>query len=210
MMNMQQQPNMNNQQMMQNNPATDTQHGGHELMDVHEVLSCMISTLDQYLLYQQHAKDQELKDIINRQHQFMLNEYNILAESFKSGKNPSQHTTKYMMTQNNDVVYGLTPGQPHKPKMNASEIGDKCISNYMMGLIKASSSELTKAALEVTNPVVRRVIADSVPNHIEMAYEIFQYQNKHKYYQVARLDQQDMQTIINSYAPGTGSQQQLQ
>jgi spore coat protein CotF len=40
-----------------------------------------------------------------------------------------------------------------------------------------------------------------------MAYEIFQYQNKHQYYQVARLDQQDMQTIINSYAPTTGNQQ---
>ena len=40
------------------------------------------------------------------------------------------------MTQSNDVVYGLTPGQPMKPKMNASEIGDKCISGYMMGLMK--------------------------------------------------------------------------
>lgn len=208
MMNMQQQTNMNNQQMMQNNPATDTMHGGHELMDVHEVLHCMIVTLDQYLLYKEHTKDQELMDMIDRQHQFMLDEYNVLAECFKSGQNPSHHTTKYMMTQNNDVVYGLTPSQPNKPKMNASEIGDKCISNYMIGLIKASANEMTKASLEVTNPVVRRVIADSIPNHIEMAYEIFQYQNKHQYYQVARLDQQDMQTIINSYAPSTSQQLQ--
>ena len=32
-----------------------------------------------------------------------------------------------------------------------------------------------------------------------MAYEIFQYQNKHGYYQVPRLDQQDMETLINSF-----------
>ena len=35
--------------------ATDTKHGGHELMDVHEVLNCTVSTLDQYLLFGQHG-----------------------------------------------------------------------------------------------------------------------------------------------------------
>ena len=72
-----------------------------------------------------------------------------------------------------------------------------------VGLMKADSQGLTMAALEVTNPVVRRVIADSVPNFVEMAYEIFQYQNKHGYYQVPRLDQQDMETLINSFVPST-------
>ncbi|WP_428909419.1 spore coat protein [Niallia sp. Krafla_26] len=205
---MQPQNNMNTGQNMNMTgmqaQATDTKHGGHELMDVHEVLSCAVSTMDQYLLFGQMAKDPELKDMINRQHQFMMDCYNITAECFKSGMNPSHHTTRYAMTQSNDVVYGLTPSEPKKPKMNASEIGDQCITNYMLGLMKAEAGIKTKAALEVTNPVVRRVIADSVPNTIEMAYEIFQYQNKHGYYQVARLDQQDMNTLINSFVP-TGS-----
>lgn len=201
-------PTNNTQQMMNNMQGTDTLHGGHELMDVHEVLGCLTSTLDQYLLYQQQVKDPELKDMLNRQHQFMLDNYNILCECFKSGKNPSHHTTRYAMTQNNDVVYGLQPGQPKKPHTNASQITDQCISGYMMGLVKSSASIMTVGALEVTNPVVRRVIADSVPNFIEMAYEIFQYQNKHGYYQVARLDQNDMVNLINSYAPATGQQLQ--
>jgi spore coat protein CotF len=201
-------PTNNTQQMMNNMQATDTLHGGHELMDVHEILGCLNGTLDQYLLYDQHIKDPELKDILNRQHQFMLDNYNILCECFKSGKDPSHPTTKYMMNQSNDVIYGLKPGQPKTPHTNASQIGDKCISNYMMGLIKSSAGVMTMGALEVTNPVVRRVIADSVPNFIEMAYEIFQYQNKHGYYQVARLDQNDMTQLINSYAPATGQQLQ--
>ena len=133
---MQPQTNMNTGQQMKMTgmQATDTKHGGHELMDVHEVLNCTVSTLDQYLLFGQHAKDPELKDMITRQHQFILDSYNILAECFKSGMNPSHHTTRYTMTQSNDVVYGLTPSQPKKPKMNASEIGDQCISNYMLGI----------------------------------------------------------------------------
>ena len=84
---MQPQTNMNTgQQMtMTGMQATDTKHGGHELMDVHEVLSCTVSTLDQYLLFGQQAKDPELKNMITRQHQFILDTYNILAECFKSG-----------------------------------------------------------------------------------------------------------------------------
>lgn len=200
---MQPQNNMNQGQnmTMTGMQPTDTKHGGHELMDVHEVLSCTVSTLDQYLLFAQMAKDPELQAMINRQHQFLLDSYNLLAQCFKTGMNPSHHTTRYAMTQSNDVVYGLTASQPKKPKMNASEIGDQCITNYMLGLMKADAQALTKGALEVTNPVVRRVMADSVPNFVEMAYEIFQYQNKRGYYQVARLDQQDMETLINSYAP---------
>ena len=65
----------------------------------------------------------------------------------------------------------------------------------------------TMAALETTNPVVRRVLADSVPNCIEMAYEISLYQNKHHYYQVPQLAQQDMQQLLNSFAPAQGMPQ---
>jgi spore coat protein CotF len=46
------------------------------------------------------------------------------------------------------------------------------------------------AACEITNPVVRRVFSATIPNCIEMAYELSIYQNKHHYYQVPQLAQQ--------------------
>jgi spore coat protein CotF len=205
-MNMQQtNTSMNNMTTMMN--TSDTRLGGHEVMDVHEILHCTIATLDQYMLYRQHAKDPELIDMIDRQHRFMLDNYNILVECFKTGTNPSHPTSSYKMNQTNDVVYGLKPTEPKKPKLNASEIGDQCISGYMLGLMKADARQLTTASLECTNPVVRRVIADSIPNYVEMAYELFQYQNKKGYYQVAVLAPQDMQTILNSYTTSTSGQQ---
>ncbi len=62
------------------------------------------------------------------------------------------------------------------------------------------------AAAECTNPVVRRVLADSIPNHIEMAYELFLYQNKKGYYQVAQFSEQDMVKMLTAYAPLNGGQ----
>lgn len=63
------------------------------------------------------------------------------------------------------------------------------------------------AACEITNPVVRRVFSATIPNCIEMAYELSIYQNKHHYYQVPQLAQQDMQQLLNAFAPAQGMPQ---
>ncbi|MCP1491488.1 spore coat protein [Peribacillus frigoritolerans] len=184
-------------------------HGGHEVFDVHEVLSGAIGTLNTYTLLRQHVQDQELLDILDRQYQFIQDEYNISLECFQTGQDPSKPTQSYKMNQGNDFIYGLTPTQPKKPLQSVSEITDECISGLMLAAVKSAASMKAMAALEITNPVVRRVFADSVPNCIEMAYEISIYQNKHHYYQVPQLAQQDMQQMMNSYAPAQGNNNNL-
>lgn len=192
------------QNMQTGNIPQQLNHGGHELFDVHEVLSGSIGTLNTYTLLRQFVKDQELADIMDRQYRFLQDEYNITLECFKTGRDPSKQTQSYKMKQGNDFVYGLKPSQPKKPIQSASEINEEIVSGFLLGALKSLASMKTMAALETTNPVVRRVLADSVPNCIEMAYEVNIYQNKHHYYQVPQLAQQDMQQILNSYAPAQG------
>jgi spore coat protein CotF len=206
---MQNQQGQTHQNMHTGTVPPQMNHGGHEVFDVHEVLSGAIGTMNQYMLLQQHVKDPELLDMMNRQYQFMQEEYNITVECFKSGQNPSKPTQSYKMTQGNDFVYGLTPSQPKKPLQSVAEITDECISGLMLGGVKSVATMKTMAALEATNPVVRRVLADSVPNCIEMAYEISIYQNKHHYYQVPQLAQQDMTQLLNAFAPAQGMLQQM-
>ncbi|MGG3888823.1 spore coat protein [Metabacillus fastidiosus] len=180
-------------------------HGGHEFFDVSEILSGSIGVINEYTLIRDHIKDQELLDILDRQHAFMKQEYNTLVDAFKTGSKPSVSITSYNMKQNNDFIYGLKPSEPKKPAQSASDLQDQCFSNLMLGAVKSCASAKAMAALECTNPVVRRVIADSVPDCIEMAYEISLYQNKHHYYQVPQLKEEDMQQILNSYAPVQGN-----
>ncbi len=89
-------------------------HGGHEVFDVHEVLSGAIGAMNTYTLLRQHVQDPELQDILNRQYQFMQQEYNTTVDCFMSGQDPSIPTQSYKMTQGNDFVYGLKPSQPKK------------------------------------------------------------------------------------------------
>ncbi|MBE1554219.1 spore coat protein [Sporosarcina limicola] len=179
-------------------------HGGHELFDVHEALSSTVGALNQAMLLRQHVKDPELLAILDRQYRFTLDEYNITVDCFKTGRDPSHPTKSYEMTQGNDFVYGMKPMQPTKPMQSESEISDEIISGFLLGSAKTGASTKTMAAMETCNPVVRRVLADSVPNCIEMAYELAIYQNKHHYYQVPQLAQQDMQQLLNSFAPAQG------
>ncbi|KQL35759.1 spore coat protein [Psychrobacillus sp. FJAT-21963] len=192
------------QNMQTGNISQQMNHGGHEVFDVHEVLSTVLSGLNLKTILRPHVKDQELLNILDRQYAFALDEYNITVECFKTGQDPSHPTTSYKMQQGNDFVYGTKPSQPKKPMQNANEINDEMISGYLLGAAKAAATIKTGAALETTNPVVRRVLADSIPNCIEMAYELSIYQNKHHYYQVPQLDQQSMQAMLNAYAPVQG------
>jgi spore coat protein CotF len=77
----------------------------------------------------------------------------------------------------------------------------------MLGLVKSHAGLLAMTSLEVTNPVVRRVLAAQIPNFIEMAYEIFLYQNKHGYYQVPQLSVQDMKAMTSTFVPMQGQVQ---
>lgn len=202
-----QQP-LNNMMQPNTNFTGQMNHGAHEVLDTHEVLHGLVNAFNEYLMCEQHISDPELLNILQHQRQFMTNEYNILLQSFKTGQEPAQQTTVYNMGQSNEVQYGLAPTQPTKPNQNISQLGDKCVSSVMLSCMKSLSGMMTMAATECTNPVVRRVIADSIPNHIEMAYELFLYQNKKGYYQVPQFSQQDMQQMLNSYAPATTTMNQ--
>ncbi|WP_368506037.1 spore coat protein [Alkalihalophilus sp. As8PL] len=199
---------MNQQQptgTIQSNQLPQTMsHGGHEVFDAHEILAGMINVMDQYMMFRSFMKDQELIDILDRQYQFLESQYNLAVDAFSTGSKPAAESTDvYKMTQSNDVVFGLTPSQPKKPNRSISEVKEAGLSAHMLGLLKTTSSTMAMTAVEMTNPVLRRIMADTVPNMIEMAYEVFLYQNKHGYYQVPQLKQQDMQMMTQAFAQTT-------
>ncbi|QCR34534.1 spore coat protein [Lysinibacillus sp. SGAir0095] len=190
---------MNESQTTQGNMPLSMNHGAHEVLDVHEVLSAAIGGMNTFIFFRPHVQDQELLNILDRQYAFMLDEYNITAECFKTGQDPSHPTRSYKMQMGNDTNYGLTPSQPKKPMTSANEINDGIISGFLLSCHKSTATGKTTAALESTNPVVRRVLQDSIQNCIEMAYELSLYQNKKGQYQVPQLSPADMQTMLNMY-----------
>jgi len=199
--------NQNQQQNLQDSTQMQPQQnfGGHELLDLHEALGDLVGGMEQYLLYEQHIQDQALASILQRHKTFLTQLYNTIVDTLKSGQDPAVPTQTYNMTESNDIIYGMQPSSPKTPAQSVNELTDECISGFMLGVLKTNATAFTTAALEANNPVLRRILADSVPNMIEMAYEVFLYQNKHQYYQVPQLQAQDMQQITNGFAPIQGT-----
>lgn len=177
-------------------------HGGHEVNDIHEILGGTVTCLNTYTMLRPHIQDQELLSILDRQYQFIADEYNMLVQCFSTGEDPQHGTNRYQMNQSNEnIQYGLQQKEPTKPMQSSNELNDEIIACHMQAMIKGLAGQKAMAALEIVNPVCRRVVADSLPNCIEMSYEIFLYQNKHGYYQVPQYTEQDTMMLQNAYAP---------
>lgn len=67
-------------------PQPELNHGGHELFDLHEILAGTINILDQYMILRQFIQDPALSDILDRQYQFVLSQYNVTVDCFSTGK----------------------------------------------------------------------------------------------------------------------------
>lgn len=197
--------NQGNQQQSQQQAGTQLspqqQFGGHELMEVHEAIGALSGTLEHFVIYDEYVQDQNLSGIMQRQRMALTQIYNTILDTLKSGKDPAVKTQTYNMQEGNTTTYGMQQQAPKTPIQSISELNDECISGAILGHLKGVASAFTLTALEATNPVLRRIFSDSIPNVIEMAYEVYLYQNKHQYYQVPQLPQQDMQAIVNSFAP---------
>lgn len=192
-------PEFIHQNMQTGEVPAQFNHGGHEMFDVHEMLSGTISTLNLYTLCKGHVQDPDLKAMMERHYQHITNEYNACVQAFQTGKDPAMRTQSYQMDQDNDFIYGLKASQPKTPIQNVTELNDETVSSLILGTLKSNASIRGMATLEVTNPVLRRVFADGIPNWIEMAYELSIWQNKNHYYQVPQLNQQDMTGMLNAY-----------
>lgn len=190
----------NNQQFQSstNMPAQQS-HGAHELFDAHETISTLIGTIEHYKMYEPSLQSQQLKNIFNRQFAYLTQLYNTMVDTYQTGQRPPQPTTTYNMEISNDVTYGMSQTEPKQPAMSPQQLKDEDYAGFMMGHLKACATACTTAALESTNPVMRRVLQDSVPNFCEMAYEIFLYLNDNGSYQVPQFDQQTHNAMINMY-----------
>lgn len=193
----------NNQQQQQTGAPMppNQQFGAHELLDADEAIGTIVGGIEHFVIYNEYVQDQQLSGIMQRQKSALTEIYNTILDTLKSGKDPAVKTQTYQMQENNQTNYGMQQPTPKAPIQSVSELTDECISGAILGHLKGIASGFTLTALEATNPVLRRVVADSIPNIIEMAFEIYLYQNQHKYYEVAQLSQHDMQAIVNSFAP---------
>ncbi|WP_149454064.1 spore coat protein [Pasteuria penetrans] len=181
-------------------PASQN-HSAHELFAVHEVLHTTLNVLDQYLLLRPRSCCQELSAMLDRQYAFLCDEYNMMVQCFSTGQDPEHRTGRYMMRVNNQTSFHQQPmGMAiRRPIASENAVSGPHIAIYSLGMLKSLVAQKAAAVCEIIHPVIRRVISDSLPNNIEMAYELYLYLNHRGQYAVPQMGPQTMQGMTNAF-----------
>jgi len=172
--------------------------GSHEVMQLHEVLTDAIDGINQFELYRPHVKDQQLGSILDKQIQFMNQEYNSMVQALN--ERGVQESIPYRAPKRTQPKYGLHNPQSQSPNTSAQEMDDRDVASGMLGCQKSSAILKTMASLECADHNLRSAIQQGSKNCNEMAYETWQYMNQNGYYQVPTMKQQTTNTVAHSYS----------
>lgn len=175
--------------------------GAHEVMEVHEMLSCAINGINEFQLLRQYVRDPQLRGILETQLQFMSQEYNNMIQMLH-GQGMRQ-AVPYRTPKNIAPVYGLDNPGTQTPNMPNETIDDRDVSSAMLGYHKSSATDKMRAALECADPNIRRMMQQSAINCAEQAFEIWQYMNHSGYYQIPTMKEITTNTVLNMYQQGS-------
>ncbi|MFC4598116.1 spore coat protein [Cohnella hongkongensis] len=190
--------------------------GAHEVLELHEVLNDAIHGLNTLNLFRPHAQDPMLQAIMDRHIQALTMEYNNmvqLANQQGAGQAvPARRMSAGMpanpINQTFQPSYGLRNPQTQTPARSAQELDDVDVVLCIVNCHKQTAALKMKAALEMANPTLRRVMQQGANASADLAYEGFQYANQRGYYQVPTLKDTTQNTYLQSFgmaqAPQTG------
>ncbi|MFC4078130.1 spore coat protein [Salinithrix halophila] len=191
--------------------------GAHEIMEAHEVLTDTIDGINQFQLYRPHVKDPQLGQILDRQLQYMIQEYDQMVTMINQQGGPItvrqprqlqpgswQPTETAAQTQ---PTYGLDNPQTQSPNTSMEQMDDRDVASGMLGCAKASAVMRMHASLECVDPTLRQVMVQGAVSCSQQAYETFQYMNQKGYYQVPTMEERTMNTVLNTYQPAGATSQ---
>ena len=111
--------------------------GAHEVMEIHEILSDTITSINTVQLYNEHCKDPQLKNLVNKQQDFMSNEFNNMANALR--QEGIQEAVPYRANMNFSPTYGLRNPSPQTPNPSASQVDDQDVASALLGVHKTGA-----------------------------------------------------------------------
>ncbi|MFC0211613.1 spore coat protein [Paenibacillus chartarius] len=190
--------------------------GAHEVLELHEVLSDAIHGLNTLKLYRPHAKDPQLQALVDRHMSAMTMDYNNMVQMATHQNIPQAIPTRLGAAVTGMVpadrfqpAYGLRHPQTQSPAPSIEEINDEDVMLCLVNCHKQTAALKMKAALEMANPMLRRMVQQSANASADMAYEAFQAANQRGIYQVPTLQETTQANFIHAYAAAPAGQHHM-
>ncbi|TRY27403.1 spore coat protein [Brevibacillus sp. LEMMJ03] len=192
--------------MMQPHP-----YGAHEVMELHEALTCAIDALNTMQLYTPYIRDPELAQLVGYQMQFMQNEYNSMVHTVHglgAGDSlPYRPSTQAWRTQAPPSSAAAQPpaapqqAASHQPNAHPDQMDDHDVASAVLGLHKAGAKAKMAAALEAAHPHLRGMLLQGAVNCAQQAYDVWRYMQRKGYYPLATLREETSAQLLRGYQP---------
>ncbi|MEW6540521.1 MAG: spore coat protein [Bacillota bacterium] len=175
--------------------------GIHEAVDMHEFLTAKVCKIEHHALYAAQADDPQLKSILERHKDRMIQDYNAALNLMQGRGMP---VDPYHARNVQSVRYGTQQTErPIVPHPDTSRLSDRTIATGALIAHKCGAVGAMRAALETADPDLRQFLTHAAVSDSNMAYEIFQWMNQKGFYQVPVMDINTMQHIQHIYSPTT-------
>ncbi|MFD1952957.1 spore coat protein [Paenibacillus thailandensis] len=174
--------------------------GAHETVETHEILMSAINAINTMQLYRPYAKDSRLVQILDKQLQFAVNEYNFLVQTLQNVNAQGRpQSAPYSAAGGFTPIYGLDNPAMESPNLTAKQMDDRDVATGLLCLHKASAMMKMTASLECANRELRSAMQQGAVNCSEQAYEVWQYMNQAGHYQVPTMKEMTTNTIIGHF-----------
>lgn len=182
-----------------------TQHdyGAHEVIELQDILTNTINSINTFQLYLQSVQDTSLRQIALNQLRFMTEEYNHLVHFVRglaTGQTISYHSfgdwTSGVNQGNNSHSITNVQTSANQPRMS-----DVDLASCMLTLHKAGATMRMHAALECADSNIRQMMLQGATNCAHQAYEIWGYIHAHGKYPVPSLQELSQSHLLHDFRP---------
>lgn len=143
--------------------------------------------------YRQHAKEPELRAMIEKHFPFHIQDYNMKVEYLTKMEGAQ---TKLPLPDLNVVLrsYSDSPAaeySPLTPRVNVQDFNDQEIATAYLLTLKRAGREYAWAAMEASHPQIRIFLEDAFRMSCRNAYDVWQWMVKKGYYPVETAPQNE-------------------
>lgn len=158
----------------------------HEAQDLKELTMGCVNTITNMAYFRSHAKDAELKAMLERHWSAHIQDYNIKVQYLTQ---PNGSNTKLQMPDLNVTLRSLSESASSNyssatPRTSLTELNDREMATSYLLTLKRSGREYAWAAMEASHPEIRLFLEDAFRMACRHAFDIWQWMVKKGYYPV--------------------------
>jgi spore coat protein CotF len=174
-------------------------YAAHEVLESMEAMRTKAAEIEQHGFFATQCQDPQLKQILLNHQQRMIQAYQQ-GIGLLQGKGAAI-THQPPMVHGGDYSVGLQQSNQMStaPNPTPSKLSDNTISTLVLNTHKSGAMMGMVWANECADASLRNYHVQGANLCQEMAYEVFQYMNHRGYYQTPAMQDQQVNTMFNSF-----------